>query len=59
MNKKLFNLEDVAFYLNCSKSTIYRYVRERRISYIRRGRRLLFRETDIEAFLERHQISVH
>lgn len=58
MNKKLLNLEDVAIYLNCSKSTMYRYVRENRISYIRRGRRLLFRETDIEAFLERHQISV-
>lgn len=54
MDKKLFNLDDVALYLNCSKSTMYRYVRERRISYIRRGRRLLFRETDIEAFLERH-----
>lgn len=59
MNKKLLNLDDVALYLNCSKSTMYRYVREGRISYIRRGRRLLFRETDIEAFLDKHQISVH
>ncbi len=56
MKKKLLNLEDVAIYLNCSKSTMYRYVKESRISYIRRGRRLLFRETDIEAFLERHTI---
>ena len=37
MNKKLLNLEDVATYLNCSKSTMYRYVRENRISYIRRA----------------------
>ena len=59
MDKKLFNLDDVALYLNCSKSTMYRYVRERRISYIRRGRRLLFRETDIEVFLDNHRISIH
>lgn len=59
MNKKLLNLDDVALYLNCSKSTMYRYVREGRISYIRRGRRLLFRETDIEAFLDNHRISIH
>jgi excisionase family DNA binding protein len=59
MNKKLLNLEDVATYLNCSKSTMYRYVREGRISYIRRGRRLLFRETDIEVFLDNHRISIH
>lgn len=59
MNKKLLNLEDVATYLNCSKSTMYRYVKERRISYIRRGRRLLFRETDIEVFLDNHRISIH
>ncbi|MBK6698414.1 MAG: helix-turn-helix domain-containing protein [Saprospiraceae bacterium] len=59
MNKKLLNLDDVALYLNCSKSTMYRYVREGRISYIRRGRRLLFRETDIEVFLDNHRISIH
>lgn len=59
MDRKLLNLEDVAIYLNCSKSTMYRYIKESRISYIRRGRRLLFRESDIEAFLDKHQISVH
>ena len=59
MDRKLLNLEDVAIYLNCSKSTMYRYVKESRISYIRRGRRLLFRETDIEVFLDNHRISIH
>lgn len=56
MNIKVLNLQSLAKMLCCSKSTIYRYVKERKISYIKRGRVLLFSESDVEEFLNRHKV---
>ncbi|MBK8483144.1 MAG: helix-turn-helix domain-containing protein [Saprospiraceae bacterium] len=53
---KLYTLMDVADYLHCSDTTIYRYVKDKRISYIRRGRLLLFKEEDIQDFIEKSMI---
>ncbi|MBK8483151.1 MAG: helix-turn-helix domain-containing protein [Saprospiraceae bacterium] len=59
MNTELVNLPDLARILCCSRSTMYRIVRDQRISYIKRGRVLLFRETDIEEFLNKNRISAN
>ncbi|MBK8482808.1 MAG: helix-turn-helix domain-containing protein [Saprospiraceae bacterium] len=57
MKTALVKLPELAKMLCCSNSTIYRYVRDQRISYIKPGRVILFKETDIEEFLNKNRIS--
>ena len=56
MTIKLITVEQVARLMHCHPSTIYRWVRNREIPFIKKGRRVLFTENDIEAWLDDHKI---
>ena len=51
--KPWFNAEDAARYLACSRERLYDLVQLRRLEPRRDGRRLLFRRTDLDAYLDR------
>jgi len=55
---RLLTKEEAAKYLHVSRSTINRFMKE--IPYIKLGKgrkgRVLFRKSDIDAFLESHKI---
>ncbi len=53
---KLYTLKEVAEYLHCSDTTLYRYVKAQQITYLRRGRLLLFKEDDIKEFMNKSTI---
>lgn len=55
----LLTVEDVMNKLHCSRSTVYRYVSEKRIEYIRRFRRLLFRESVVNHFIDQHTVKAN
>ncbi len=57
MENKLYTDPQLCEILSCSRSTVYRYVSEDRIGYIRRVRTLLFPEKDVKEFLERFHIT--
>lgn len=57
MENKLYTVEQLCKILNCSRSTVYRYVNTGRIGYIRRVRTLLFTKEDVDTFLERFHIT--
>lgn len=46
-------VDEAAVHLACSRQRIYDLVREGRLEPRRDGRRLLFRRSDLDAFLER------
>jgi excisionase family DNA binding protein len=46
------NVEQAATYLACPKGRIYDLVQLRRLRPVRDGRRVLFRRSDLDAYLE-------
>lgn len=61
MNKmkkvQFMTVEEIAFVLRVPKSTIYKWVYERRIPYVKIGKRLLFEYTKIMEWIEKHTVS--
>jgi len=45
------SIEQAAAYLNIPKTTLYQYTSRREITFSKPGRRLLFRKSDLEAFI--------
>lgn len=56
MFDKLMTAEELAQYLNLSKAAVYAMVCRRQISFLKIGRRVRFRESEIEAWLEKQTI---
>lgn len=56
MDKNLLNLADVSAMLGVSKHTIYSWVFEKRIPYIKVGRLLRFSRYEIDAWLKDNSI---
>ena len=52
----LYNLEEAATYLHTSKRHIQRLVEEKRISFSKVGRFVMFREADLIAFLDKNHV---
>jgi excisionase family DNA binding protein len=52
MNTKYLCLEEVSKMLNLAKSTVYSYVGNNKIPYIKLGGKLLFNETDLTGWLD-------
>lgn len=52
----LLTLRDVTERLNVSERTVYRYVQERRLPYIRICRRIRFRPESIDQFLRETEV---
>ena len=49
---ELLTLEEAAYYLKTSKSSLYRWTGERSISFIKCGGKLLFEKGDLDNFLQ-------
>ena len=52
----LLNVREASERLNCSKSTLYRIVGSGEISFIRRRRRLLFKESDLKTYVNSRRV---
>ena len=52
MENDLLTKEDVEAYLRIGRRTLDRLIKAREIPFIKLGRRVLFRKTDIDAWLE-------
>jgi len=46
--------QEIMEYLRISRSSLYWLMKKKSFPYIRLGRKLLFKKTDIDAFLEKH-----
>jgi len=52
MPKNYMNVEDAKKFLKLSKSTLYEYVHEKKIPYVKVGDRVLFDEADLVTWME-------
>jgi excisionase family DNA binding protein len=56
--KTYLTIEELALYLKISKPTIYRWIAENQIPYIRKNKRVIrFDLEKIDAFMEKHEVS--
>ena len=53
MNKPILNLREVADYLGVSPTSIYRYVKQKKMPAMRVGSQWRFRREKIDAWLEK------
>ena len=51
MNDKLLNVQETACYLNIAKSTLYRWVHQKKIKHAKIGSRVLFSNDDLKEFV--------
>ena len=56
MNGRLLGIEKVAAYLGISQSTLYAWINQRKIPYIKVGRLVKFDVGEIENWLKKHTI---
>ena len=52
------DLDYAAAFTGLSKHTVRAHVRARRIAHYRIGRRIVFKDEDLRAFLARHRVDV-
>lgn len=57
MNKNYFSVDELADYLGISKNTVYSWVWQKRIPYVKVGKLLKFNMRLIEAWLEKNTIN--
>lgn len=50
---KLMSIDDAANFLNVSKSTIYTWTSNKQIPFLKRGKRLYFKEADLLKWLDK------
>jgi len=53
----ILNVNQIADYLSVSKATIYKYTADRIIPHFKRGKRLYFKKSDVEAWVTAHRVS--
>lgn len=58
MNERLLSVRDISGLLGLHRGTVYGYVREGRLPHILLGNRILFKQSDIDKFIEERFISV-
>jgi excisionase family DNA binding protein len=51
-NEKFLSLEQAAQFLQLAKQTLYGFTSKRKIPFIKKGKKLYFKETDLEKWLE-------
>ena len=56
MEEKLMTREEVMEYLRISRSSLYWLMKKKAFPYIRLERKLLFKKSDVDAFLEKHLV---
>ena len=58
MNDKLLNVQETACYLNIAKSTLYRWVHQKKIKHVKIGSRVLFLQDDLKEFIKINSCNV-
>ncbi len=58
MNDKLLNVQETACYLNIAKSTLYRWVHQKKIKHVKIGSRVLFSQDDLKEFIKINSCNV-
>ena len=58
MNDKLLNVQETACYLNIAISTLYRWVHQKKIKYVKIGSRVLFSQDDLKEFIKINSCNV-
>ena len=56
-NDKYLNLKEAAVYLKLSESSVYKMTSENRIIHLKPEGKLYFRQSDLDAWLEKKQVS--
>jgi excisionase family DNA binding protein len=53
MEKQLLTIAELQEYLSVSRTTVFKLMKDRRIKYAKVGRRVLFRKSDIDEFIQK------
>jgi excisionase family DNA binding protein len=53
MEKQLLTIAELQEYLSISRTTVFKLMKAKRIKYARVGRRVLFRKSDIDDFIQK------
>jgi len=57
MGKKLVEVKDAAEYLDISKNTLYTWVSQKRISYVKIGRLVKFDTDTLNSFIQSNNVN--
>ena len=57
MNNALLNVQEADCYLHVAKSTLYRWVNQKKIKYIKVGSRVLFSTDDLKEFVNNNTVN--
>lgn len=52
MNNTLLNVQETACYLHIAKSTLYRWVHQKKIKHVKIGSRVLFSQDNLKEFIK-------
>ena len=55
-NRRLLDIKEAAEFLNISPNTLYSWVNQRRIPFVKLGRRVKFDLKDLEDWIEHHKV---
>jgi excisionase family DNA binding protein len=53
MEKQLLTIAELQDYLSISRTTVFKLMKTKRIKYAKVGRRVLFRKSDIDDFIQK------
>jgi len=53
----LYNAQEVCEYLKISRRTLARFIKDNKIPFIRNGRKLLFKDSDLRDYLQKNHHS--
>ncbi len=57
MNNTLLNIKETASYLHISTSTLYRWVHQKKIKFVKIGSRVLFTQEILDEFIKSKTIN--
>lgn len=58
MEQTVMNVREAAGFTRLSTATVYSYVAQRRMPFLKVGAKLLFKKSDLEEWLDRHRVPV-
>lgn len=58
MNNTLLNVQETACYLHISTSTLYRWVHQKKIKFVKVGSRVLFSQDDLNEFINNNTVNI-
>ena len=59
MEKRLFNIDELVTYIAVPKGTIYNWISQRKLPFVKMGRRVKFDKQDIDKFIDERKIVLH